>query len=159
MCSSDRPPSPSSTMNNLSLSSLGCTGKLLRKISVKRVEEKKVFVYTHTHTHTLNAFLLTGNLPTYDEKSPDAFGRQKKSPKHNYLCLQVLGVYLQVDSYYIKSELMRILFHLITLACCIGEAETGHEYSELQQHLNKWSKVLITVKQLCFASEVPGSIA
>lgn len=38
MCSSVRPPSPSSTMNNLSLSSLGCTGKLFRKISVKRLE-------------------------------------------------------------------------------------------------------------------------
>lgn len=91
----------------------------------------------HINTHTLEAFILTGNLLSHDEKSPDAFGRQK-SPKHNYLCTQVLGVYLQADLHYTKSELMKILFYLcLTLAWCISEVETGHEYSELQHHSNK----------------------
>lgn len=48
ICSSERPPSSSFIINNLSLRSFGCTGKLLRKISVGTVHIQKI---THAHTH------------------------------------------------------------------------------------------------------------
>lgn len=76
MCSSERPPSPSSTMNNLSLSSLGCTGKLLRKMSVKRMEEKtSCFCLPHTHTQTrthsfINSYLNMHIKHTHTESLP-----------------------------------------------------------------------------------------
>ena len=38
MCSSDRPPSSSFMMKSLSFSSPGCTGKLLRKISGRKID-------------------------------------------------------------------------------------------------------------------------
>lgn len=51
ICSSERPPSSSFIINNLSLSSFGCTGKLLRKISVGTIHIKKN--YTRTHIFSL----------------------------------------------------------------------------------------------------------
>lgn len=73
MCSSDRPPSSSLTMNSLSFSSPGCTGKLLRKMSRRTIDYKKV--------NTLNS---TWKLPSWqiafsscDEMPQKAFWRQR----------------------------------------------------------------------------------
>lgn len=89
ICSSERPPSSSFIINNLSLSSFGCTGKLLRKISVGTTHNK----VTHTHTYinvqswaTLETISADSNSSHLRWKTPSAFWRQKGGVL-NYLSL------------------------------------------------------------------------
>lgn len=78
ICSSERPPSSSFIINNLSLSSFGCTGKLLRKISVGTTHNK----VTHIHINVQSWATLETSSPDSSSshlwwKTPSAFWRQK----------------------------------------------------------------------------------
>lgn len=163
MCSSERPPSPSSTMNNLSLSSLGCTGKLFRKISVKRLEgwgkEKLFFLlshrrtlihpcYAHKHTHIEKHFFwqkifwLVMNLAS------------KKSPKYNYLCIQVLPAnwftlnQIWTDENFVLPNNLGLVYIWSRDRSWIFWAAAPSEQVRQKHSLR--------MKQLCFALAVPG---
>ncbi len=120
ICSSERPPSSSFIINNLSLSSFGCTGKLLRKISVGTTHNK--VTHTHTHTHKRSVLSNTWNKLSWQQLFPPAMKNTKRILKTKGLCAylplstRTKEGQMHADLHCTKPELMGISFYLINLA-------------------------------------------
>ncbi len=82
ICSSERPPSSSFIINNLSWSSFGCTGKLWGKYLWGR----HIISYTHTHTHKRSVLSNTWNKLSWQQLFPPAMKNTKRILKTKGLC-------------------------------------------------------------------------
>lgn len=116
ICSSERPPSSSFIINNLSFSSFGCTGKLLRKISVGTI--RNTFTQVHTHSVLSNSW----NNLSWQQLSPPVMKnskrifRKQKGCVLNYLYTWSRKGQMHADLHCTKPELMGFSFYLINLA-------------------------------------------
>lgn len=113
MCSSDRPPSSSLTMNSLSFSSPGCTGKLLRKMSRRKIDWGGGSQYIQKY---MKAFSLTDSLLILRWNDSKSIVKTK-GPLLNYLRTNAWGKCTNLHP--LKSKMMGFLFWFYKKYLCI----------------------------------------